>query len=179
MRLIESLPQLSHCNLVIEHADALPASCLVLLLLYSLGGLDIPSVVLEGVRSPQRRWSAQGEMEATAAAEFGIPARWIDILHDSAVLEGALVESQAVKQVTDDKIVRWSVSEETRQILDAALIPSTKEYLGGLALRVLCFICPPCLEGNLDWLVQYPAAAFFSNEVLQVCCSQSGSLASP
>ena len=142
---------LAYCNLVVEHAEILGKSCLSLVLLWALGGFGIPSNILESVHLPQRRWDAQGEMQHTNAAAFGIPPEFVSLLTDSDGLEADFVSCGATKQMTDDEVLVWSLPETMVQFLDNALLPATKDYLRSLALKILCFVVPPCFEGNLDW----------------------------
>jgi hypothetical protein len=146
----DSLYPLSYCNLVVEHAEVLAKPCLLLILLYALGG-SIPSAILESMHLPQRRWDTQGEIYHTDAAAFGIPPEFIRLLTDSHGIAEAFIACGAAKHITDDGGLTWSLSDKTMQTLGNRLLPSTKDYLRTLALSVLCFVVPPCFEGNLDW----------------------------
>lgn len=142
-----------HYSLVLDHAEVLRPSDLLILLLYGLGSTAIPSVVLQNVRLPQRRWNSAGEIEHTSALEFGILPEMVSFLEDDDVLAIALDSPDLVKHTDGDDIVLWSITPEMKASLDGSLIPAAAEYLGKTAMKLMCFICPPCLEGNLDWYV--------------------------
>lgn len=148
-------PSSSYHNLFVDYSDILPASDQLLLLMHSLGGSGIPDMLLKSIRSPQRRWSAAGEMESHSASEFGLPAALIELASDDNLLSTVLAPPYATRfvDINDGGTVTWSLSSELSAFLTSALQPQTVSELETTALRVICFACPPCYEGNTFWYV--------------------------
>lgn len=147
-------PSCSHHNLFPHYSDVVPASDQLLLLLYALGGSDIPLILFTSIRSPQRRWSEHGEMATTSAAEYGLPPELIRLCgdDDEVNLKQALTESPHITQHTNnDGIALLSLSPEMQAFFSTSLLPVTVATLDDTALKLICFACPPCYEGNTVW----------------------------
>ncbi|KAF4500835.1 nb-arc domain containing protein, partial [Fusarium agapanthi] len=77
-------------------------------IMYALGGTDIPAVLLKSIRLPQRRWNADGEVDQTSAAQFGLPTALLDLLYNEAKLSEAMSgPSPSLKQQV------WPILERT------------------------------------------------------------------
>ncbi|KAF5004593.1 hypothetical protein FDECE_8923 [Fusarium decemcellulare] len=145
-----SLP-LSYHNLFTEYRDVLADTDILLLLLEAFGSQDIPDALLRSVCLSQRRWNAAGEIQATDAIQFGLPAELIDVLGDHARLNQSLASVHIKKNTLDDGTVTWSVDSISRQAVIPNLLPPVAEDLTRIALTLICFACPPCYEGNTTW----------------------------
>ncbi|KAH6661797.1 hypothetical protein F5X68DRAFT_252125 [Plectosphaerella plurivora] len=141
----------SHYNLFPDNSDFLPISDKLTLLFAALGGCDIPDPVLRSVRLPQRRWNAEGEMENKNAIEFGLPTDIVQLLSTDDALEQMERTSLITKGVLDDGTVTWSLSQEMAAYLSQAILPSTRDQIGQVAVKLACFSCPPCYEGDVSW----------------------------
>lgn len=119
--------------------------------MYALGGADIPAVLLTSVRLPQRRWNAEGEVEQTSAAQFGLPVNLLDLLCDETMLSEVMIGPCVVNRIREDNTISWSLSPNTMSSFEEALTPQTIEELETTALKLICFVCPLCYEGNTDW----------------------------
>ncbi|KAF5583674.1 mfs multidrug transporter [Fusarium subglutinans] len=56
-----------------------------------------------------------------------------------------------VDRIQADGTIAWSLSPERIFSLEEGLAPQTIEVLGITALKLICFVCPMCYEGNTDW----------------------------
>ncbi|KAI8667612.1 hypothetical protein NCS56_00898300 [Fusarium sp. Ph1] len=148
-----SLP-LSYHNLFVNYADFLADTDILLLLLEALGGHNIPDTLLRSVSSPQRRWNAAGEIQTTDAIQFGLPSELVDVLSDNARLAQSLTSVYIKKHTLDDGTVTWSIDPVSNPQLFSTLLPEVAEALRSVALKLLCFACPPCYEGNTAWSPQ-------------------------
>ncbi|ETS83873.1 hypothetical protein PFICI_05749 [Pestalotiopsis fici W106-1] len=145
--------QSSYYNLFADYADVLPDSDQLLLLLHGLGGTEIPVVLLKSARLSQRRWNIHGEIESINAIDFGLPKGVVECLSDETVFSSVAASPYIIKQVLEDDTVAWSLRPEFSLFLSQALTPEAMEELGSIALKLLCFACPPCYEGNTDWSI--------------------------
>ena len=135
-----------------DYQDIIPASDQVLLLLHALGGSEIPDVLLKGVRFPQRRWNSNGEIELTEASELGLPPELVSHLSNEAALNQVTASSPHItKRILHDGTTLWSLCSEFMSFLSHAILAQTKDALGDVALRLICFACPACYEGNTTW----------------------------
>lgn len=150
-RLLAPGSSYSHYNLLAEYSDFVSASDQFALLLHCLGSFDVPDTLLKSVRLPQRRWNADGEIESTTASDFGLPVELTRLLSDDESLDQATRSFGISKHVLDDGIVAWSLSPDLASYLSQAIIPPTRDKLGDTALKLICFACPPCYEGNTSW----------------------------
>lgn len=141
----------SYLNLFVDYADLIPAPDQLLLLLHALGGSDIPEILLKCVRSPQRRWNAEGEIESTSAAKFCLPIELVNFLSDDTEVSRAAASPYVITRVLDDDTIAWSLSPEFTLLLSNVLLPRTTNELAATALKLICFGCPPCYEGNIGW----------------------------
>lgn len=149
--MLDISPQSSFYNLFADYADVIPATDQFLLLLHGLGGTQIPDKLLQSVRSPQRRWNPDGEIESINAVDFGIPVEVVDCLSNDLVFSSAATSPHITKQVLEDGMVAWSLRPDFSSLLSRTLVPQTRDELGSTALKLLCFACPPCYEGNIEW----------------------------
>ncbi|CZR49050.1 uncharacterized protein FPRO_12487 [Fusarium proliferatum ET1] len=138
-------------NLFSEFNLFVPAQDQLYLVMYVLGGTKIPAVLLEGIRLPQRRWNADGEVGETSAFQFGLPDAVVSLLCDEAKLSEVIAGPYIVEQIQADDTIAWSLSPERISSLEEALTPQTIEVLETTALKLICFVCPLCYEGNTDW----------------------------
>ncbi|KAM5371422.1 hypothetical protein ACJA88_009409 [Fusarium oxysporum] len=145
-----SSPVLYH-NLFSEFASFVPAKDQLFLVMYALGGAGIPAVLLTSVRLPQRRWNAEGEVEQTSAAQFGLPVNLLDLLCDETMLSEVMIGPCVVNRIREDNTISWSLSPDTMSSFEEALTPQTIEELETTALKIISFVCPMCYEGNTDW----------------------------
>lgn len=145
-------------NLFSEFNLFVPAQDQLYLVMYVLGGTKIPAVLLEGIRLPQRRWNADGEVGETSAFQFGLPDAVVSLLCDEAKLSEAIAGPYIVEQIQADDTIAWSLSPERISSLEEALTPQTIEVLETTALKLICFVCPLCYEGNTDWWDISPAS---------------------
>lgn len=141
----------SYYNLAADYADCLPDEDYVMLLLDALGGSNVPEALLKDCRLEQRRWNALGEIRKVTAADFGLPAELIGILSDDDILLKATQTPYILKSVLADGSATWSLSSDATTRLSKGLQTQTLNELGTLALKIICFTCPPCFEGNTSW----------------------------
>ncbi|KAF4458607.1 mfs multidrug transporter [Fusarium albosuccineum] len=150
-QLNEFAPSLTCHNLFVDYSEFVPASDQLLLLLYALGGSNIPNQLLQSVQFSQRRWNPEGEMEVLNAVDFGLPSDLVGLLSDSGKLEQAITNPHVTSHVLHDGSVTHSLSQELLTFFSQVLLGSTVDEIGATALRLLCFVCPPCYEGNTNW----------------------------
>lgn len=151
----------SYYNLFYDYADVLPATDQLLLLLYAYGGSDVPEALLKGVRSPQRRWNSDGEIETVTSDKFGLPTELTNLLSDDIECSRATESPYINKHGLEDRTNVWSLCSELAMFFSRVLTPKTMDELGNVALKLLCFVVPPCYEGNTEWFVASPAQCFF------------------
>ncbi|KAH8898635.1 hypothetical protein GQ53DRAFT_836744 [Thozetella sp. PMI_491] len=153
-------PPLSYYNLAVDYDDWLPASDQLLLVLHALGGSGIPEALLKGVRSPQRRWNAEGEIECISASESGLPEELIRTLSEETAFSQVAEDPSIVQSVLEGHVVSWTLRPDTISFFIDVLLPRTVEVLGDTALRLICFACPPCYEGNTTWPISLKQAVW-------------------
>lgn len=141
----------SYGNLFLDYNDFIPPSDQLLLLLHALGGSSVPDILLTSICSPQRRWSDDGEMKTVTAVGLDLPAGLLGLLSNKTVLDQAMSSSYITKHVLDSGTVSWSLCPNLVSFFSNTLRPQTIDELRATALRVICFSCPPCYEGNTDW----------------------------
>ncbi|KAF4447983.1 hypothetical protein F53441_8574 [Fusarium austroafricanum] len=142
---------LSHRNLLSEYGDCLLASEQGLLLLLALGGEDVPIDLLKSARIPMRRWTNEGEIKGTTAAEFGFSSDLIALLSNDDLLSQLSHRPEITQSALEDGTIVWSIQAEVQKELSNRLSPQTIEDWATTALKLLCFACPPCYEGKVNW----------------------------
>ncbi|KAF5648567.1 mfs multidrug transporter [Fusarium sp. NRRL 52700] len=130
------------------------------LVIYALGGTNIPAVLFKSIRLPQRRWNDEGEVDQTSAAQSGLPKTLVHLVCDEAKLSEAIACPYGVEQVQEDNTIAWSLSAERMSTLQETLTPQTIEVLEAAAMKLICFVCPLCYEGNTDWTHVIEAALY-------------------
>ncbi|SCO92144.1 uncharacterized protein FRV6_16272 [Fusarium oxysporum] len=163
-------------NLFGELTQFIPAEDQFLLIMYALGGTDIPEILLKSVRLPQRRWNSGGEVDQTRAAQFGLPATVVDLLYNEAMLSATIAGPYVVDRIREDNTVAWSLSPELMSSFEEVLTPQTIEVLETTALKLICFVCPLCYEGNTDWSPSLKQEVWTILERLLETCKISTSL---
>ncbi|KAF5680207.1 mfs multidrug transporter [Fusarium circinatum] len=165
-------------NLFNEFISFVPDEDQLYLIMYALGGTDIPAVLLTSIRLPQRRWSANGEVDQTSAAQFDLLDPLIDLVCDEAKLSETIAGPYVVERIQEDNTMVWSLSPERMSTLQKALTPQTMEALDATALKLICFVCPLCYEGNTDWSPSLKQVMWPMLERLLKTCKISASLRS-
>lgn len=122
-----------------------------MLLLHALGGLEVPTILFKNIRFPQRRWNIEGEIQSMDAKEFGLPPELISHLSDDSRLTQAAACPAIIQNLHEDGTITWSLRPESMMLFSITLLPQTAEHLAILVLRLICFVCPPCFEGNISW----------------------------
>ncbi|KXH60762.1 hypothetical protein CNYM01_04298 [Colletotrichum nymphaeae SA-01] len=150
----------SYYNLFVDYSELIPAADQLLLLLQAFGAVEIPEVLLKGVRRPQRRWNADGEIDAVDADKFGLSNELVKLISDDVEYSCAIESPNIIKRRLDNDTLALSLCPEFSVFLSRVLRPRTVEELGTVALKVLCFVCPPCYEGNTDWSEPLKLAAW-------------------
>ncbi|KAH7232245.1 uncharacterized protein BKA55DRAFT_710628 [Fusarium redolens] len=133
-------------NLFGDFTSFIPARDQLFLAMYALGGINIPAILLKSVRLPQRRWNADGEVEQTSAAQFGLPVNLVDLLCDEAKLSETIAGPWVADRVREDNTMAWSLSPELMSSFAEVLPAPTIEELETTALKLICFVCPLCYE---------------------------------
>ncbi|KAM0345664.1 hypothetical protein ACHAPU_006318 [Fusarium lateritium] len=142
---------LSHRNLLLEYGDCLSPSEQGLLLLQALGGDQVPVDLLKAIKAPMRRWSNDGEVVATSAADFGLNSDLIVLLSDDDQLSQVGQCQQVMQQTLEDGTPVWSIHPDTQRGLFNRLTSQTVEDWANIALKLICFACPPVYEGKVNW----------------------------
>ncbi|KAG5750215.1 hypothetical protein H9Q72_006739 [Fusarium xylarioides] len=163
-------------NLFGEFTSFVPAQDELHLIMYALGGIDIPAVLLKSIRLPQRRWNADGEVDQASAIQFGLPEAFVDLLCNEAKLSEVIAGPWIVDRIQADNTEAWSLSPERMSDLEEALTPQTIEVLETTALKLICFACPLCYEGNTDWSPSLKQQVWTILERLLRTCKISTSL---
>ncbi|EXM20228.1 hypothetical protein FOTG_11818 [Fusarium oxysporum f. sp. vasinfectum 25433] len=145
---------LSHRNLLLEYGDCISPSEQGLLLLHALGGNDIPIDLLKSAKIPMRRWTNEGEIQSITASDFGFNAEIIRLLSSDERLEELSQRPEVTQQALEDGTIVWSLSPKAQEELSHRLTPQTTEDWATTALKLLCFACPPCYEGKVNWYAQ-------------------------
>ncbi|CCT72922.1 uncharacterized protein FFUJ_12819 [Fusarium fujikuroi IMI 58289] len=112
-------------NLFGEFTSFVPAQDQLFLVMYALGGTDIPAVLLESTCVPQRRWNADGEVNQNSALQFGLPDAVVDLLYNETKLSEAIAGPCVAKRIQADNTIAWSLSPERMSSLEEALTPQT------------------------------------------------------
>ncbi|KAL7759098.1 hypothetical protein ACKLNR_011525 [Fusarium oxysporum f. sp. zingiberi] len=163
-------------NLFGEFTQFISAKDQFLLIMFALGGTDIPAILLKSVRLPQRRWNADGEVDKTSAAQFGLPVNLVHLLCDKVNLSEIIAGPWVTNRVLEDNTVAWSLSPELISSFAKALTAPTIEELKITALKLICFVCPMCYEGNTDWPPSLKQEVWAILERLLKKCKISASL---
>lgn len=121
------------------------------MILHAFGDALVPTSILECVNLPQRRWNPEGEMHSTSAAEFGLPSGVLGIFSIRGDMDQIIAGLDFTQHVMGDGTSAWGISPEIRSLLDRTLSTQTKQVLEVVALKLICFACPPCFEGNTTW----------------------------
>lgn len=174
----DSSLKLSYYNLFVDYSELIPAVDQLSLLLQAFGAVEIPEVLLKGVRSQQRRWNADGEIDAVEASKFGLSTELVKLISDDVEYACAIESPNIIKRRLDNDTLALSLCPEFSVFLSRVLRPRTVEELGAVALKVLCFVCPPCYEGNTDWYGQILTDdTWLQTDILQVRAIEVGRLA--
>ncbi|CAG9991149.1 unnamed protein product [Clonostachys byssicola] len=152
--LTDSVAPYAYHNLFSEYPDILPDFSKLSLIIHSLGGSDVPDALLKSVRSPQRRWNPDGEIESNHSTDSGISSEILELLSNDDRLDHAATDPNIIRQTLNDGTVSWSISPEQSSLLAGVLLPETAESLALLGLKLICYACPPCYEGNTSWSSQ-------------------------
>ncbi|RGP79429.1 hypothetical protein FLONG3_2484 [Fusarium longipes] len=150
-QLNDSTLTLSFRTLLSEYGDCLLPSEQVLLLLHTLGGINVPIDLLRSVRIPMRRWTDGGEIQSISAADFGFSSDLVTVLSNDDVLEQVRQRPEVTQQTLEDGTVVLSLHLQAQGEISSRLSPQTIEDWETTALRLLCFACPPCYEGKVNW----------------------------
>ncbi|RBQ69414.1 hypothetical protein FVER14953_20949 [Fusarium verticillioides] len=146
---------LSHRNLLLEYGDCISPAEQGLLLLHALGGNDIPLDLLKCAKIPMRRWTNEGEIQSITASDFGFNTEVIGLLSSDERLAELGQRPEVTQQALEDGTIIWSLSSDAQKDLSHRLTPQTTEDWATTALKLLCFACPPCYEGKVNWYAQY------------------------
>ncbi|RYC93862.1 hypothetical protein BFJ63_vAg3500 [Fusarium oxysporum f. sp. narcissi] len=163
-------------NLFGEFTQFISAKDQFLLIMFALGGTDIPAILLKSVRLPQRRWNADGEVDKTNAAQFGLPVNLVHLLCDKVNLSEIIAGPWVPNRVLEDNTVAWSLSPELISSFAKVLTAPTIAELKITALKLICFVCPMCYEGNTDWSPSLKQEVWAIFERLLKNCKISASL---
>ncbi|CAH0043423.1 unnamed protein product [Clonostachys solani] len=99
-------PTLCSClNLSVSYNEFLSGENQLLLFLYALGGTDIPDLLLSSVEFPQRRWTADGEIEEITASGLNVPPELVNILSDRGRSNDLMDNPNVTHQLLDDGTV--------------------------------------------------------------------------
>ncbi|KAF0640015.1 hypothetical protein FPSE5266_03229 [Fusarium pseudograminearum] len=142
---------LSFRNLLSEYGDCFLPSEQGLLLLHTLRGTEVPVDLLQSVKTPMRRWTEEGEIQSISALDFGFSSDLVNVLSNDSVLLQVVQRSEVTQQTLEDGAVTLSLHPQAREEIASRLSPQTVEDWETTALRLLCFACPPCYEGKVNW----------------------------
>lgn len=92
-------------------------------------------------------------MESSSAVKWGLPVELIHLYSDEKRFCQAAENAYIIKSVLEDGTVAWSLRPEIQLFFSNTLLPPTRNYLGSTMLKLICFSCPPCYEGNTHWYV--------------------------
>lgn len=90
-------------------------------------------------------------MENASAYELDIPAGLIDLLSSQTELSRAMASPYIIRNVLEDGSISVSLNPQLGAFFSNSLTPQTMHELETTALKVICFACPPCYEGNTYW----------------------------
>lgn len=142
---------LSFRNLLSEYGDCFLPSEQGLLLLHTLRGTEVPVDLLQSVKTPMRRWTEEGEIQSISALDFGFSSDLVNVLSNDSVLLQVAQRPEVTQQTLEDGAVTLSLHPQAREEIANRLSPQTVEDWETTALRLLCFACPPCYEGKVNW----------------------------
>ncbi|KAF4956398.1 hypothetical protein FSARC_11601 [Fusarium sarcochroum] len=142
---------LSHHNLISEYGECFLPSEQGILLLLGLGGTEVPMDLLKSVRIPMRRWTDGGEIKGITAAEFEFRPELVSLLSNDIHLSQVAQRSEVTQHALEDGTLAWSIYPDMQKDLLNRLSPQTIEDWTTTALRLLCFACPLCYEGKVNW----------------------------
>ncbi|KAJ3545931.1 hypothetical protein NM208_g2263 [Fusarium decemcellulare] len=98
-----------------------------------------------------RRWTDDGEIQSTSAIDFGLPIGLIGILSDDECLKQVAEHPEITQNTLDDGALTWSLNPESLASFSGQLSAQTEEDWATIGLKLLCFTCPPCYEGKVNW----------------------------
>ncbi|KAI1056659.1 hypothetical protein LB507_001489 [Fusarium sp. FIESC RH6] len=142
---------LSYRNLLSDYSDCFLPSDQGLLLILALGGSNVPVDLLKTVKIPMRRWTDGGEIQSIAATDFGFSSDLVGVLSNDEVLSQLGQRPEVSQQTLEDDTITLSLHPHAQQEISERLSPQTIEDWATTALRLLCFACPPCYEGKVNW----------------------------
>lgn len=90
-------------------------------------------------------------METLTATEFGIPAELVSVLSDEASYTEVGARGDIDEKVLEDGTHTWSIRPESSVLSLGTLSRQKEEELAVQTLRLICFACPPCYEGKVNW----------------------------
>ena len=134
-----------------DYSDCFLPSEQGLLLILALGGSNVPVDLLKTVKIPMRRWTDGGEIQSIAATDFGFSPDLVTALSNDEVLSQLGQRPEVAQQSLEDGTVTLSLHPQAQQEISERLSPQTIEDWATTALRLLCFACPPCYEGKVNW----------------------------
>ncbi|SCV39821.1 uncharacterized protein FFB14_07311 [Fusarium fujikuroi] len=127
-------------NLFGKFTSFVPTQDKLYLVMYALGGINIPGVLLKSIRLPQRRWNSDGEVDQTSPLQVGLPDAVVDLLCNETKLSEAIAGPDVVERLQADDTITWSLSPERISSLEEALTRQTIEVLETTALKLICFV---------------------------------------
>lgn len=146
----------SYYNLIADYGDLLPDSDRLLLYLYALGGIEIPVALLDDLRFPCRRWNVDGEIQSIDATDFGIAPELTGFLSGDNYLARTSTTPCINKSQLNNGTITLSLSNDIVSAFSSTLVSHTMEFLNSVALKLLCYACPPCYEGKSNWYDIFP-----------------------
>ncbi|KAM0226863.1 hypothetical protein ACHAPO_012017 [Fusarium lateritium] len=150
-QLNDSSLNLSFRNLLSEYGDCFLPSEQGLLLLHTLGGIDVPIDLLKSVKIPMRRWTDEGEIQSISAVDFGFSSDLVTVLSSDNVVSQLEQRPEISQQTLEDGAVTLSLQPQAKETIANRLSSQTVEDWETTALRLICFACPPCYEGKVNW----------------------------
>jgi hypothetical protein len=98
-----------------------------------------------------RRWSSDGEVRGTSATDFGFSADLIALLSNDDQLSRVGQRPEVTQHALEDGTLVWTIHPDAQKGIANRLSPQTVEDWANIALRLICFACPPCYEGKVNW----------------------------
>ncbi|KAG8669371.1 hypothetical protein FPOAC1_008765 [Fusarium poae] len=150
-QLNDSSLNLSFRNLLLEYGYCFLPSEQGLLLLHTLGGTEVPVDLLKSVKIPMRRWTNEGEIQSISAIDFGLSSDLVTVLSSDDAVSQLQQRPEVTQKPLEDGAVTLSLHPQAKETIASRLSPQAVEDWETTALRLICFACPPCYEGKVNW----------------------------
>jgi hypothetical protein len=106
-----------------------------------------------------RRWTNEGEIQSISAIDFGLSSDLVTVLSSDDAVSQLQQRPEVTQKPLEDGAVTLSLHPQAKETIASRLSPQAVEDWETTALRLICFACPPCYEGKVNWYI-HPSTYF-------------------